>query len=53
MPDPFKMFYTWDPSDPPRFHCDAIDAQGQSIGGFGTLPRIEYFEALKRLERRE
>ena len=26
MASEFKKFYTWDPSDPPRYHCRAVDA---------------------------
>ena len=31
------------------YHYTAADSDGQSIGGYGTLPRTEYFDALRQL----
>jgi hypothetical protein len=31
------------------YHYTAADTNGQSIGGYGTMPRMEYFDALRQL----
>jgi len=32
------------------YHYTAVDTGGESIGGYGVLPRTEYFEALKNAQ---
>ena len=27
MGEPFRVFYPWDPSDPPRYHCRTVDGE--------------------------
>lgn len=31
------------------YHFTACDTKGESIGGYGVLPRTEYFDALRKL----
>jgi hypothetical protein len=33
------------------YHYTAADSAGQPIGGYGVLPRTEYFDALRKLNR--
>lgn len=34
------------------YHFTAADSDGEAIGGYGVLPRLEYFEALRELAAR-